>query len=145
MRAAPRSSRGAVNPLTVLLLTGIAVAIYCVVIFAPPYLDHIDVMDAVGSAYNQTGVRDDSVVERDLKDRLIHSIGTHREQNEEGELVEVRGLGVADEDVTFEVNRPEKTVHIEVRYVREVRLKPSSRWTKLRFTAKKTGVPAGLK
>lgn len=144
MRVAPHGPRGSVNPLSVLAIAGIATAIYCLVIFAPVYMEHLDVVDVVASAFNQVGVRRDDTIQEELKGRLL-GIGTHRELNEDNELVEVRGLGVADEDVIYEINPAEKTALIEVRYVREVRLKPTSRWTKLRFTAKKAGVPAGLK
>ena len=143
MRAALRGPRGAVNPLSVLVILAIAVAIYCVAIFSGAYLDNIDVTDAVVSAYNQTGQVPDEQIINVLRDKLKR-IGTHREPNEDGEVVEVMGLGAQDEDVTYERN-PDNTVTVQVRYVREVRLKPTSRWTKIRFTAKKAGVPAGLK
>lgn len=144
MRAPPQRSRGSVNPLSVLVVSGIAVAVYCVAMFAPAYLDHLDVMDLVASAYNQVGHRRDEVILEELKGRLVH-IGTHREANQDGEMEEVRGLGVADEDITYELNAAEKTALVQVRYVREVRLKPTGRWVKLNFTSKKAGTPAGMK
>jgi hypothetical protein len=144
VRVASHGPRGSVNPLSVLAISAIAVAIYCLVIFAPVYLEHLDVVDVVASAFNQVGQRRDETIQEELKGRLL-GIGTHRALNDDNELVEVRGLGVADEDLIYEINAAEKTAHIELRYVREVRLKPTSRWTKIRFTAKKAGVPAGLK
>src|SRR3954467_1022764 len=143
VRAALRGPRGAVNPISIALIAAIGVGIYCVAVFAPAYLDNIDVADAVVSAYNQSGARPNEAILQELKDKLKR-IGTHRELNADGELEEVRGLGAADEDVTYEVN-PDNTVDVQVRYVREVRLKPSSRWTKLHFSTKKSGAPAGLK
>jgi len=112
--------------------------------FAPVYLDNIDVTDAVASAFNQVGqLPDDRIVEQ-LKGKMLN-IGTHRELNADGELVEARGLGLDDDAVTYERAPDTNVVSIQVRYVREVRLKPTSRWVKVRFGPKKTGVPAGLK
>jgi hypothetical protein len=127
----------------VLLIAAIGTAVYCVAMFAPAYLDNIDVTDAVVSAYNQSGTRPNEQILQDLKDKLKR-IGTHRELNADGDLEEVMGLGAADEDVSFE-QLPDNSVVVEVRYVREVRLKPTGRWTKLRFSTKKAGTPAGLK
>jgi hypothetical protein len=143
VRAAPNGPRGAVNPLSVLIILAIAVAIYCVAIFSGAYLDNVDVTDAVVSAYNQTGQIPDQQIIDGIKGKLAR-IGTHRELNENGELVEVLGLGVTDEDVIYEIN-PDNTVTVTVRYVREVRLKPTGKWTKLRFAPTKRGTPAGLK
>lgn len=131
------------NLLGLAILLGIAVAIYYVAMFSPVYLDNIDVTDAVASAFNQVGqLPDDRIVEQ-LKGKMLN-IGTHRELNADGELVEARGLGLEDDAVSYERN-PDNTVAIQVRYVREVRLKPTGRWVKVRFAPKKTGVPAGLK
>ena len=143
MRAALKSSRGAVNPLSVIVILAILAAVYYVAIFAPAYLDNIDVTDAVVSAYNQTGQAQDETIRTNLRDKLKR-IGTHREPNENGELVEVLGLGIPDEDVTYEVN-PDNTVTVQVKYVREIRLKPTGKWSKLRFSPSKHGTPAGLK
>jgi len=143
VRAALRRPRGAVNPLTVLVILAIAAGIYYVAIFAPVYLDNIDVTDAVVSAYNQTGQAPDATILTNLRDRLKR-IGTHREPNADGELEEVMGLGAADEDVVYETN-PDNTVTVSVHYVREVRLKPTGKWTKVKFSPTKHGTPAGLK
>jgi len=143
VRAALRGPRGAVNPLSVIVIVAIVAAIYYVAIFAPAYLDNIDVTDAVVSAYNQTGQAQDETIRTNLRDKLKR-IGTHREPNENGELVEVLGLGIPDEDVTYEVN-PDNTVTVQVKYVREIRLKPTGKWSKLRFSPSKHGTPAGLK
>lgn len=143
MRAALRRPRGAVNPLSVLVILAIAAAIYYVAIFSPVYLDNIDVTDAVVSAYNQSGQVPDEQIKGVLRDKLKR-IGTHREPNADGELEEKMGLGVPDEDVVYEVN-PDNTVTVQVKYFREVRLKPTGKWTKVKFSPSKHGTPAGLK
>lgn len=143
MRAALRRPRGAVNPLSVLVILAIAAAIYYVAIFSSVYLDNIDVTDAVVSAYNQSGQVPDEQIRGVLRDKLKR-IGTHRELNADGELEEKMGLGVEDENVIYEVN-PDNTVTVQVKYVREVRLKPTSKWTKVKFSPSKHGTPAGLK
>jgi len=143
VRAALRGPRGAVNPISVLVIAVIAVGIYYVAVFSSAYLDNIDVTDAVVSAYNQTGQVPDEQIYGVLRDRLKR-IGTHREPNADGELEEVLGLGVPDENVIYERN-PDNTVTVAVHYVREVRLKPTGKWTKVRFSPTKHGTPAGLK
>ena len=143
MRAALRGPRGAVNPISVVVILLIAAGVYYVAIFAPIYLDNIDVTDAVVSAYNQTGQAPDATILTNLRDRLKR-IGTHREPNDDGELVEVMGLGIPDENVVYELN-PDNTVTVSVNYVREVRLKPTGKWTRVKFSPTKHGTPAGLK
>lgn len=135
---------GKVNLIGLAIILGLVAGVYSVVVFSAAYLDNMDVMDAVASAYNQVGQRSDDQIVIDLKATLSR-IGTHRELNEEGVLVEAPGLGVDDEGITFEKNPANNEYLIGVRYVREVRLKPSRRWVKLRFFPSKKGVPAGVR
>jgi hypothetical protein len=143
IRAAVRPT-GKVNLIGLTLLLGLAAGVYSVVIFSPAYMDNIDATDAVAAAFNQVGQRLDEQVLIELRSRLVR-IGTHRELNEEGVLVETPGLGVPDDAIIFEKNPANNEVTIGFRYVREVRLKPSSKWVKLKFAPIKKGFPLGTR
>jgi hypothetical protein len=133
---------GKVNLIGLTLLLGLGAGIYSIVIFGSVYTDNMDVTDAVRSAFNQVGQRPEGQILAELQSKLDR-IGTHRELNENGVLVEVRGLGVGEEGITFEKNPATNEYLVQVRYVREVRLKPTKRWVKVRFSPSKKGIPPG--
>lgn len=137
------SPSGKVNPIGVALILGVIAAIYYVVVFSPVYLDNFDVSEAVAAAYNQVDQISDDRILPALKGKLDR-IGTHREPNEDGVLEETMGLGLDEDALTIDRN-PDGTVLVRVAYTREVRLKPTQRWVKVRFAPQRSGRPAGSK
>ena len=117
---------GKVNPIGVLLIAGILFGIYYIVMFGGAYLDNMDVMEAEAAAFNSFGHFPEERIRAEFKGAL-DKIGTHRELNQDGDLVEVRGLGVADEQITLE-RGPDEMIVIHVDYDREIQLKPSQKW-----------------
>jgi hypothetical protein len=121
-----------------LLLALIAGVIYGAWVFSPAVLDNIDVKEAISVAYNSAGKLGDAQLKLLILQRL-GKVGTHEAEDDHGEIVERKGLGLTHENILIERNEPLQTIRIGVEYERVVRLKPTSRVKVLSFSPEHEG------
>src|SRR5262249_15623701 len=67
-------------------------------------------------------------------------LGTHWQQREGGEQVEVPGLAVEPDDVQIEEDPDGRTIRVSVDYTRNVKLKPLDRFWTIPFHTTRQGV-----
>jgi hypothetical protein len=132
---------GAVNPVSVLLVIAGAGAIYYAVMFGPLYIDNMSVKQAAEVGLTAGRGPEESI--RDVVLRTINTgpeaVGTHMEEDAEGNLVEKRGLGLTEENVSVFKDEAAKTVRISIDYSRTVRLKPTQKTRTVSLHAEKEG------
>ncbi|MEW6430976.1 MAG: hypothetical protein AB1730_05650 [Myxococcota bacterium] len=135
---------GKVNPVSVLLLLALVGAGWWAVIFVPVYLDNLDVREAVDAAFSRYHVEGEQRARQFLMDRLNvrtpqGTIGHHFELDEEGVERELPGLGVPEENVTFDYVERDSLLTVRVEYDRVVVLKPTQARRTLHFVVEKSG------
>jgi hypothetical protein len=132
---------GKTNLVTVFLLLAVAAGIWLGALFSQPYLDNLNVKDAVAAAYADVnlGRTDDQIRNRILEEVNSPKVGTHQERDRFGELVTAPGLGLTAENITIERNDVNRTVRIRVDYDRDVRLKPLQKVIRVHFNPEKKG------
>lgn len=135
---------GKVNPVTVLLVLALVGAGWWAVIFVPVYWDNLDVREAVDAAFARYHVDGEERARGFLMDRLNlvtpqGTIGHHFEIDEDGMEQEMPGLGVPDENVTFDYVERDSQLTVRVEYDRVVVLKPSQKRRTLHFVVEKSG------
>jgi len=135
---------GKVNPVSVILLLALGGGIYWAVTFVPTYYNNLDVREAVDAAFSRFTVEGEDRAHQYLLSRLNRGtqegiIGHHFEVDEDGVEHEVPGLGVADEDVTFEFDERTSELTVRVEYDRVVVLRPFQKRRTLHFVVEKTG------
>ena len=120
---------GKVNILGVLILIGIAGAIYWGVMIGPLYLQRTDAKGELQVGFNKFGL---DKVPNIRKVMLLHFndpelFGKNLQPNEQGVLVEVPGLGVTEDDLEYEPNDRLKELLVRLRYKRTIILRPTSK------------------
>ncbi len=133
-----RQARGAVSLFSLVLLLGLAAGGYCVWLFAPVYLDNLDVREASTASFNRMATDPDLDRIRTYFLSRTKRIGTHWE-TEGGTRVEKPGLDLTDSDVIVERDSNEHTGRVQVDYQREVRLWPTERFFSVDFHVEKAG------
>ena len=129
---------GKVNLIGLALILALIVGIWAVVIFSPIYLDNLDVKEAVAAAYNQAGHDSEEALRTLIKARTFR-VGTHKEDDGQGNWVEKTGLGLTDEMITIERNPEMTQALIRIDYDREVELKPFKRIRIIHFSPQLKG------
>jgi hypothetical protein len=139
VRAVRDSGKVSLGTLVLLLLLGGAV--YVAALYAPLYVDSLDVKEAVAAAHNLAGRNlNDSVLRNEIRQRTSQ-MGTHEEPDGWGATRTVPGLGLTDEQIRIERNGVTGSVRIEVLWDRTVVLKPTRRTHTFHFRALKEGLP----
>jgi hypothetical protein len=131
-------ARGAVSLFSIVLLLGLAAGGYCLWVFAPVYLDNLDVREATTAAFNRMVPDPDMDRVRVYLLSRTKRIGTHWE-DEGGTRVEKPGLDLTDSDIVVERDTNEHTGRVQVDYQREVKLWPTERFTTFNFHVEKAG------
>jgi hypothetical protein len=132
--------RGSVNPITVLMLMGVAGALWWAIIFGPVYLDNMTLREALDVGLHAPG---DDENKRDAVLKRINfggdAVGSHTEEDANGNPVEVRGLGLTSDNVTVVSDREAGVIRISVDYSRDVRMAPSQKVRTVTFHIEKEG------
>jgi hypothetical protein len=123
---------------TWLSILGVVALIYSAVMFGPVYLDHIDVREATNMAFSVYLLEKPESAKSRLLGRL-GQIGDHYEEGDDGEEQLVQGLGVAEEDVTIELDPSSNVLTIRVTYDRAVELIPTKKKHTFHLMAEKIG------
>lgn len=122
-------------------VAGALVALYCLIIFAPAYLDNLSVKEAAVAAASRGINASDDLIQGVIINRVNFgqdAVGYHYEEDPEtGARTEIRGLGLEPENITVFRNEPARTLTITVAYSRVIRLFPTQRYTTLRFHIEK--------
>jgi hypothetical protein len=129
---------GKVNFLALLFMGAIAAGLFYGINYGPAYVDNLEVREAVVSAYNQAKNTNDPNLRIFIKEK-VRKFGTHKEYDNFGQMQELPGLGLKDEQILIERDTVNKTVTITVEYEREIELKPLKRSKTLRFIETKSG------
>jgi hypothetical protein len=131
--------RGSVNPVSVLMLLGLAGGLYWAVLFVPMYLDNMSMSEVLDVGISAAGGSDNDVVNSMLNRANLSAdaIGSHLEENDNGEVVETKGLGLTADNIT--VTRDERRIKVAIDYTRTVRLKPTQKVRVLTFHVEKEG------
>jgi len=125
---------------TFVLLSMVAVAIYTAVLFSGAFIDHYQVKLAVRAAHSRARRDSDEILRGQLLRGSLSEVGTHWEGAGTGNLQEVNGLGLSEQDIV--IKRDEKeNVLIRINYERRIRLKPSDQFVTLTFKAEEDGIP----
>jgi hypothetical protein len=133
--------RGSVNPLSVVIIVAAIAGLYWAILYVPMYVDNLSVREAADVGITASKADDERVIEAVL--RRINfgqeAVGTHMEEDANGDLVEKRGLGLTAENVTVDRNEQAKTIRVVIDYTREIHLKPSSKVRTVSFHVEKEG------
>ncbi len=139
-RTRPVTPAGKVNLIGLVLIAAVVAGLYWVFIFAPLYVDNFAVKEAVDAMYHQSGRWPDERLVSELVSRLnAPNVGTHKEDDGFGNVREVGGLGIKEEQVIVFRDTARNTISVQVDYWREVQLKPTSKIRTVRFVVKKEG------
>lgn len=109
-------------------------------IVVPLWLDDFDVREAVAAGLGQMAAENaalDAGVQKMVAGRLA-KVGTHWEE-QDGQQVEVPGLGLDPAEVVVERNADGRTGRVAVDYARTVRLWPLKQLWTLRFHTAREG------
>jgi hypothetical protein len=128
------------HPGTVIFFGVLAAALYAVVLAGPLYVDNLDIREAVAVAHRQAGEKTDDHL-RSLIQNRTRAVGSHWEEDEQGQAHVVPGLGLTEEQILIERDPYTTSVRIAVEYERHVRLVPTSRYWTLDFGAEQSGIP----
>lgn len=132
--------RGQTTFSTYLFVAALLGALYLAVIYIPPWTDNLSVKEAVAVALNKGYSTPDDIIASVIVNRVNGGefvVGSHYEENEDGERVEVKGLGLVPENVTIYRNEGSRSLTITVDYFRTVRLIPFKKFHTLHFTVEK--------
>ena len=131
---------GAVNPISVLLVAALLAAVYWAIVAGPMYLDNFTVREIAETTIPRAYQSSDEALVQDVVTRLnMNEVGWHREDDENGQGLEVPGLGVSAQNVAIERDEAAHHLRVTIRYSRDVRLVPTSKWTTIDFEATKEG------
>ena len=130
--------RGETDWSLIAFLTLGVLVVWAGIIFVPVWADNFDVKEGVAAAFNRAGRDSDEQMRATIR-TYTEKVGTHKETDEFGYLVEKTGLGVTDEQITIERDTVRNRVLVQVNYVREVKLKPLKKVVKWAFEVKREG------
>ena len=132
--------RGESNIGTYLVVAGGVLAIYAAIIFIPAVIDNISVREAVAIALNKPFTAPDEARTESILNYVNagpNAVGYHFEEDENGERIERRGLGLTAENISCSKNETARTVTIYVDYTRELQLKPFKKIKTMTFHIEK--------
>jgi hypothetical protein len=116
-----------------------AIAVYLAVLLTESFFDNYEVKQAVAIAHDLARQSDDGELRNQILNGSLHQVGSHWELTRSGELREMNGLGLKDENIF--IQRDRGNVLIRVNYQRRIRLKPSDQFITLNYSVEKEGVP----
>ncbi len=125
---------------TWLFLAALVAVLYAAVIFIPPWVDNLSVKEAVEVAFTKGYFTADERLAEVVLNRVNtgqNAVGYHFEENDDGQRVEVPGLGLTTDNVTVFRDEATKGIRITVDYVREVRFKPFQKVKPVHFHVEK--------
>jgi hypothetical protein len=131
-------AHGKVSLVSTALMAAVAGGIYWVVIFAPVYLDNLDIKDVVSACYNDSGRANDEMLRRRITE-VAERVGTHQAEDGFGRLIDAPGLGLDPEQITLFRDEVRGTILIQVEYDQEVQLKPLQKKQRIHFSTVKEG------
>jgi hypothetical protein len=136
----PVHPRGKVNLIGVVILAAAVYGGWWAWTYVPSRMDHLDVKEAVKSAYNQAKIQNMHEVRSTLFLKLNDkTLGWHMAEDEAGNLVRKEGLGVKDEQIIIEKNEVTGTISVSVEYDRLILLKPFDKQETKHFIATFSG------
>jgi len=115
-----------------------AVAVYSAILLTESFFDNYEVKQAVAIAHDGARQSGDGVLRAQILNGSRQG-GSHWEQTGDGNIREVNGLGLNDENVL--IQRDRGSVLIRVNYQRRIRLKPSDLFITLNYNVEKEGPP----
>lgn len=133
--------RGAVNPVSVIIILALIGLGWWLYTFLPVYWDNLSVREAAGAAAIDW-LRGEESVKATVMRRLNMAtpegvVGWHFATDEEGNETKVPGLGVAEEDITVNWDEASRTVTIRISYDRVVEMKPLDKRRTVHFEVEK--------
>lgn len=131
-------AHGKVNLIGLAIVAAILAGLYWVLMFSTVYLEKMDMGAVVAAAYNQAGQTNDETIQGRVIEAANH-IGKHMAEDGFGNMVEVKGLGLTNEDVTVFRDEVRNTILIKVEYSQEVELKPFSKIHVVHFVIAQEG------
>ena len=132
--------RGQSTLVTSLVVVGGIALLYCLILFGPAYADNLSVREAATAASTRGYSMTDDVLTQIVLARVNYgtdAVGYHFEEDDDGNRVEVRGLGIEPEGVTFQRDDATRKLTVIVDYDREIRLWPTRKYKKLHFHVEK--------
>lgn len=132
--------RGQSSIVTFLVVAGAIILLYCLILFSPAWIDNLSVREAAAAASTRGFSMTDDVLTQVILSRLNfgpEAVGYHFEEDDEGNRVEVRGMGIEPENVSFLREDATRKLTVIVDYDREVRLWPTRKYKKLHFHVEK--------
>jgi hypothetical protein len=139
--AFPVRASGKISLSGLVFLAVVSGVVYGIALFAPLYVDNLDVKEAVLAAHNLANrVRNDGQLRLEIRNRTMHT-ANHYEEDGYGGVKLVKGLGLKDEQIIIERNPVTQNLRIEVNYERQVQLKPTQRVKVVRFSVVREGPP----
>ncbi|MDP3232652.1 MAG: hypothetical protein Q8N26_07735 [Myxococcales bacterium] len=128
-----------------LVALGVFAALYAVVMFGPLWLDHFSAKDLVNSTFNQFRELGPDQFKAELLRKLnLVDWATHQEQDEEGRMKDVQGLGLTEDDVFVEFDDRTKILWVKVNYTRRVVLKPTEKVRVFKFSVERKEKPPNV-
>lgn len=129
------------NPVSVILVIALAAAGFYGFHVAPLYLDNLEVKEATAEAYNAWIVDGEERARFKLMSRLNDKgTGYHFEVDDDGVEQVKPGLGIPDEQVTFEFDDRSRLLTVSVTYKRTVQFKPLEKRKTFSFSVVKSAV-----
>ncbi len=135
------------NPVTVLVLIALVGAGFYGFHVAPLYLDNMEVKEACDEAFNayiQQGegpARHRLMIRLNVKNLVNEKvIGWHFAVDDDGVETIKPGLGLTDEQVTFDFDDQTRKLTVAVNYTRTVQFNPLKKRKTYRFSAQKSKV-----
>lgn len=120
-----------------------AITIYSAILLTESFFDNYEVKQAVAVAHDQARQKDDGELRNQLLNGDLHQVGSHWERTASGNIRELSGLGLKDENIF--IQRDRGNVLIRVNYQRRIRLKPSDQFITLNYSVEKDGVPRAIR
>lgn len=128
------------NPVTVLLVIALAGAGFYGFHVAPLYLDNLEVKEAAAEAFNTWIVEGEERARFKLMLRLNgKGTGYHHEIDDDGVEQVKPGLGIPDEQVTFDFDDGKRVLTVSIAYTRLVQFKPLEKRKTYSFSVMKSG------
>ena len=123
-----------------LLFLGVGGAGYWSFFYVPLYMDNMTVRDAVVSAANSAKQETDGRIMVMLLGKVNSpATGTHRAEDDEGNMVVKGGLGLTEDDVLIERDAETKKIRVKLVYTREFFMWPFKDLKKKRFVVESVG------
>lgn len=120
-----------------------AIAVYLAMLLTESFFDNYEVKQAVAVAHDHANQTDNGEIRNQILNGSLHQVGSHWELTSSGNLREMNGLGLKEENIF--IQRDRGSVLIRVNYQRRIRLKPSDQFITLNYSVEKEGVPPPLR